>query len=93
MSDKTISRSMTEKEIEAEVRIILNSLTTKLDKSRFLYDIVVELSKQLNLSEGELASCGLALLLTHGPGNMRLDGRIELHRKIDKEVFGIEVTE
>ena len=87
-----MSKSRTEKEIEEEVRKILGSLTTRDDKTRFWYDIVYELSRQLRLSEAELASCGLALLLTHGPGKLRPDGRAELHRKIDKEIFGLEVT-
>ena len=62
----------------------------KIKRNELWYDVVFEASRIMKMSESDLAACAIALFLTHAKGNMKEEGRIELHKKIDREVFGIE---
>jgi hypothetical protein len=85
MGEYVMSKKIPEKEISE----ILAALYGK-QKEKKWYDIAYAIAKSLGMTDGELAACGLALLLTHGPGYILKEKRVELHKKIDKELFGIE---
>lgn len=61
-----------------------------ISPEKMWYDIAFDAAKMLGLTEAQLSACGMALMFTHGPGHIDPEKRLELHKKIDKEIFGIE---